>query len=178
MTRSCSAGRRSEWSRMEKTAYSHSVSEGEWLRPLTAVVAYLGLDGDVQRGSRWLSTKRSWAERARKMQEGIGGGHLNDSNLGQGEVPWSRGAWGLARDVDVWWGTMILFTKSGQVRFACTDHQDLFSGRPRPFFGRIRVESSRIATQRISSAHCLAHWCISIAVAVLRIHFRRHILPL
>jgi len=70
---------------MEKTAYSHSVSEGGWLRPRTAVVAYLGLDGDVQRGSRWLSTKRSWAEGARKMQEGIGGGHLNDSIWGKGK---------------------------------------------------------------------------------------------
>ena len=68
---------------MEKTAYSQRV-RGNCLRPRTAVVAYLGLDGDVQRGSRWLSTEWSWAEGAREMQEGVGGGHYNDGVVGGG----------------------------------------------------------------------------------------------
>lgn len=39
------------------------------------MVAYLGLDGDVERGSRRLRTQRRWAERAREMQEGVVFGH-------------------------------------------------------------------------------------------------------
>jgi hypothetical protein len=45
------------------------------MKPLTAVVAYLGLDCDIQRGSRWLSADGSWAERARQMEERVGVGH-------------------------------------------------------------------------------------------------------
>jgi hypothetical protein len=41
------------------------------MQPLTAVVAYLGLDSDVQRGSRWLSADGSWAERAREVEERV-----------------------------------------------------------------------------------------------------------
>jgi hypothetical protein len=73
-------------------------------QPLTAVVAYLGLDGDVQRGSRRLGAHGGRAERAREMEEGVVLGH------GDGD----GGAWAWAwvvvvrRSEDVkcaWWGT-------------------------------------------------------------------------
>ena len=71
-------------------------------QPLTAVVAYLGLDGDVQRGSRRLGAHGGRAEWAREMEEGVILGH------GDGD----GGAWAwvvvLRRSEDVkcaWWGT-------------------------------------------------------------------------
>jgi hypothetical protein len=44
----------------------------------TGLVAYLGLDSDVQRGSRWLMADGRWAERARQVEERVVLGHCSD----------------------------------------------------------------------------------------------------
>jgi hypothetical protein len=99
---------------MEKTAYSSSVREWS-MQPLTAVVAYLGLDGDVQRGSRGLSADGSWAERAREMEEGVMVGHIEGLAAFWGGAVVVRLFVGGVFDVNVV-GQLILFAKSGQVR--------------------------------------------------------------
>lgn len=43
--------------------------------PARAAGAYLGLDGDVERGSRGLRADGGGAQWAREMQEGVGFGH-------------------------------------------------------------------------------------------------------
>lgn len=80
---------------MEKTACSQRVRERSW-QPLTAVVAYLGLDGDVQRGSRWLGTQRRRAEGTREMEERVVLSHDSDCGLGGGDRGRSRGVETLA----------------------------------------------------------------------------------
>jgi hypothetical protein len=91
------------------------------------ICAYLGLYGDVQRGSRWLSADGSWTERTRKMEKGLGVGHGGGLPFGGATVVGE--AAGGRRRCESWWGrSTILFAKSGQVRFASTGHRDLFSG--------------------------------------------------
>ena len=70
MTRSWSAGRRSEWSSIEKTAWSRYVSTSS-PNSCSVVCAHLRLYGDVQRGSRGLSANGGGAKRARQVQEGV-----------------------------------------------------------------------------------------------------------
>jgi hypothetical protein len=85
------------------------------MQPLTAVVAYLGLDGDVQRGSRGLSADGGRAERAREMEEGVMVGHIEGLAAFWGGAVVVRLFVGGVFDVNVV-GQLILFAKSGQVR--------------------------------------------------------------
>ena len=85
------------------------MSESRAGKPLTAVVAYLGLDGDVQRGSRRLGAHGGRAEWAREMEEGVILGH-GDGDGGAWAWAW---AWvvvvGRLEDVKcAWWGTMSI----------------------------------------------------------------------
>ena len=66
------------------------------MQPLTAVVAYLGLDSDVQRGSRWLSADGGWAERARQMEEVVVLGHDEGRTAFWGDAVCLGSSWGVS----------------------------------------------------------------------------------
>lgn len=130
MTRSWSAGRRREWSRMENTALgSRSIYVPRTESLCLWGVAYLGLDGDVQRGRRGLSAQWSRAEGAREMEEGTVG-HGDEAQVRDGWRDRCERSWRAVRRVEAekMVGLDDIISKSGQVRFASTDHLDLFSG--------------------------------------------------
>lgn len=77
--------------------------------------AYLWLYGNVQRGSRWLGADGGWAKRARKVEERVSLRHGGQTGFRGGD---DVGEATRAVDSVMWWGKLILFAKSGQVRFA------------------------------------------------------------